>query len=267
MEISFIGAGNLAWHLAPALENAGHHINEVYSRQLAHARQLVANLYDAHTHSDLNLADSVSRLFILAVPDDAVNVVCQRLVLPEKALLVHTSGSLPLSSLENGMRVYSDVPVQTGVFYALQTFTKDQPFMSFERIPVCVEAADAATEERLVDLAQQLSDTVYVLPSPERQRLHLSAVFAANFTNHLLSISHDLTHDLGLSFETLHPLITETIRKALAASTPANVQTGPARRSDLSTIESHLSLLADQPQLSEIYQVLTSNIQRVYRSY
>ncbi len=266
MEISFIGAGNLAWHLAPAFENAGHHINEVYSRQLSHARQLVSNLYDAHTHSDLNLADSVSQLFILAVPDDAIDAVCQRLVLPENALLVHTSGSMALSSLENGMRVYSDVPVRTGVFYALQTFTKDQPFMSFEQIPVCVEGADPATEDRLVDLAQQLSDTVYVLPSPERQRLHVSAVFASNFTNHLLSISYDLCTDLGLSFETLHPLITETVRKALAASNPADVQTGPARRGDLGTIESHLNLLETQPRLSEIYQVLTNTIQQVYRS-
>ena len=265
MEISFIGAGNLAWHLAPALENAGHHINEVYSRQLTHARQLVSNLYDAHTQSSLNLADSTSRLFVLAVPDDAIDAVCQRLVLPENVLLVHTSGNVALSSLNNYLRVYSDVSVRTGVLYALQTFTKDQPFMSFETIPVCVEATDQPTEELLVDLAQQLSDTVYVLPSPERQRLHLSAVFAANFTNHLLSISHDLATDLGLSFETLHPLITETVRKALTASSPADVQTGPARRGDLGTIEDHLGLLMTQPRLSEIYQVLTSSIQRIYR--
>lgn len=266
MEISFIGAGNLAWHLAPALENAGHHINEVYSRQLAHARQLVSNLYDAHTHSDLNLADSISQLFILAIPDDAVDAVCQRLVLPENALLVHTSGSLSLSALDSWTRVYSDVAVRTGVLYALQTFTKNQPFMSFERVPICIEANDMPTEELLIDLAQQLSDTVYVLPSPERQRLHLAAVFAANFTNHLLNISHDLTTDLGLSFETLHPLVSETIRKALAADSPIDVQTGPARRGDLGTIESHLRLLEGQPSLSEIYQALTSNIQRVYRS-
>ena len=69
MEISFIGAGNLAWHLAPAFENAGHHINEVYSRQLKHSRQLVSNFYDARTHSELNFADSPSTLFVLAVPD------------------------------------------------------------------------------------------------------------------------------------------------------------------------------------------------------
>jgi len=264
MEISFIGAGNLAWHLAPALENAGHHINEVYSRQPAHARQLVSNLYDAHTQTDLNLADSPSRVFVLAVPDDAIDAVCQRLVLPENALLVHTSGSMALSKLAQWMSVYSDVPVHTGVFYALQTFTKGQSFMLFEDIPICVEASSMPIEETLVELAQQLSNTVYVLPSAERQRLHLAAVFAGNFTNHLLSLAHDLTTDLGLSFETLHPLITETVRKALATGNPAGVQTGPARRGDLSTIDTHLELLRSQPHLSDIYQVLTNSIQHTY---
>jgi len=264
MEISFIGAGNLAWHLAPALENAGHHINEVYSRQLQHARQLVSNLYDAHTHSDLNFADSPSELFVLAVPDDALETVCSRLVLPENALVVHTSGSMPLDSLSQWLSIYSDVPVRAGVLYALQTFSRGITFMPFDEIPLCLEAADTATEETLVQLGQQLSDVVYVLTSDERRVLHMSAVFACNFTNHLLAVAHDLTTTQGLEFDLLRPLITETVRKALAADNPADVQTGPARRGDLGTIENHLQLLADQPRLSEIYQVMTTSIRRRY---
>ncbi|MEM6298999.1 MAG: DUF2520 domain-containing protein, partial [Bacteroidota bacterium] len=30
--IVFVGAGNVAWHLAPALEQAGHEIVSVYSQ-------------------------------------------------------------------------------------------------------------------------------------------------------------------------------------------------------------------------------------------
>lgn len=265
MEISFIGAGNLAWHLAPALENAGHHINEVYSRQLQHARQLVSNLYDAHTHSDLNFADSPSKLFVLAVPDDALETVCSRLVLPENALIVHTSGTMPLASLEQWMQIYSDVPVRTGVLYALQTFTKGRTFMPFDEIPLCLEASDGPTEDILVQLGQELSDTVYVLTSDERRLLHVAAVFACNFTNHLLSIAHTLTTSHDLAFDLLRPLITETFRKGIAADNPADVQTGPARRGDLGTIESHLSLLADQPRLSEIYQIMSNSIRRQYQ--
>lgn len=264
MELSFIGAGNLAWHLAPAFENAGHHINEVYSRQNPSARQLVSNLYDAHTHADLNFADSPSRLFVLAVPDDALEAVCSRLVLPENAIVVHTSGSQPLSALEQWMNVYSDVPVQTGVFYALQTFTKGQPFMEFDEIPLCIEATDKGTEDILVGLGQELSNIVYLITSEERQTLHLSAVFACNFTNHLLSIAHELTTANGLEFDLLRPLIRETMRKGLTADNPADVQTGPARRGDLTTIGRHLDQLSAQPELYELYQLLTLDIQRQY---
>ena len=264
MEISFIGAGNLAWHLAPALENAGHHINEVYSHQLKHARQLVSNLYDARTHSELNFADSPSQLFILATPDDALESVCSQLVLPDKAIVVHTSGARPLSSLENLMAIYSDVPVQTGVFYPLQTFTKGQAFMLFDQIPLCIEASDSATEDILVQLGQEISDTVYIITSEERRTLHVAAVFACNFTNHLLTIAHDLTVRDGLEFDLLRPIIAETVRKGLAVPDPAAVQTGPARRGDLTTIDTHLTYLNDQPKLAEIYQLLTQSIRHQY---
>lgn len=264
MEISFIGAGNLAWHLAPALENAGHHINEVYSHQLKHARQLVSNLYDAHTHSELNFADSPSQLFVLAIPDDALESVCSQLVLPENAIVVHTSGARPLKSLENWMAIYSDVPVRTGVFYPLQTFTKGQSFMLFDEIPLCIEATDSTTEDTLVQLGQEMSDTVYLITSEERRTLHVAAVFACNFTNHLLTIAHDLTVRDNLEFDLLRPIITETFRKGLAAPDPAVVQTGPARRGDLTTIDTHLTYLSSQPRLAEIYQLLTQSIRHKY---
>lgn len=265
MEISFIGAGNLAWHLAPALENAGHHINEVYSRQLQHARQLVSNLYDARTHSELNFAESPSKLFVLATPDDALEEVCSRLVLPENAMIVHTSGSKSLHSLEQWMAIYSDVPVQTGVFYALQTFTKGQSFMNFDEIPLCIESADKATEDALVQLGQDISTIVYLITSAERRTLHVAAVLACNFTNHLLALAHDLTTRAELEFDLVRPLITETFRKGLAANNPADVQTGPARRGDLTTISDHLTLLANQPKLAEVYQVMTDSIRQYYR--
>ena len=264
MEISFIGAGNIAWHLAPAFENAGHHINEVYSRQLAHARQLVSMLYDARTHSDLNFADSPSRLFVLAVPDDALAEVCARLVLPEKAILVHTSGSQSLGALQKLVDLYSDVPLRTGVFYALMTFSKGQPPLDFDGIPLCLEADDAETEAMLVALGQEISSIVYLVNSDERRVLHVAAVFACNFTNHLLAIANDLTTTENLEFALLKPLIRETFRKALLAPDPADVQTGPARRGDQSVLNSHLAYLSGQPKLTEIYEVLSDSIQQRY---
>ncbi|QKZ11369.1 Rossmann-like and DUF2520 domain-containing protein [Spirosoma sp. KUDC1026] len=262
MEISLIGAGNLAWHLAPALETAGHHINEVHGRQLKHARQLISNLYDARTHSDLNFAESPSQLFILAVSDDAIESVCSQLVLPEGATLVHVSGSQSLTSLANWIDIYSDVPVHTGVFYPVQTFSREQPLIDFATIPFCIEASTDTTRQLLIQIAQDMSPIVYTLNSEERLRLHMAAVFACNFTNHLLAIAHDLLATNNLPFDLIRPLVAETLAKGLNTDDPASVQTGPARRRDQTTMGRHLSLLSTQPDLYSIYQLISERIQR-----
>lgn len=264
MTITFIGAGNVAWHLAPALENAGHHVLAVYSRQLTHARQLATMLYDGRPISDLNLANNPSQLFILAVPDNALDEVCQRLVLPENATLVHTSGGLSLEKLQRLMSVYSDVPVKTGVFYPLQTFSRGRALLDFEQIPLCIEADNANTEQQLVTMGQEMSTIVYLVSSAERRTLHVAAVLACNFTNHLLALAKDLTDAEDLEFDLMKPIIRETIRKALDADHPADVQTGPARRHDSQVIENHLTYLRSNPALSRIYELLTANIEKRY---
>ena len=55
-KIAFLGAGNVAWHLAPALENAGHQITEVYSRNIDHAKRVTERLYTANPKDDLDFS-------------------------------------------------------------------------------------------------------------------------------------------------------------------------------------------------------------------
>ncbi len=264
MQLVLIGAGNLAWHLAPAFENAGHVVSAVFSRNASHAQHLTNDLYDARPVTELNFAESHARLFVLAVPDDALETVCRELVLPPNAIVVHTSGTQPLDGLVHWLSVYSDVPAQAGVFYALQTFSRNQPLLDFADVPLCIEASDADAEAELVELGQSLSDTVYLVTSAERQVLHLSAVLACNFTNHLLALAKDQTDAADLDFSLLHPLILETIRKALSADHPADVQTGPARRHDQTTISTHLALLTNQPTTKQVYKLLSDSIEGRY---
>ncbi|MGA0560507.1 Rossmann-like and DUF2520 domain-containing protein [Larkinella sp. VNQ87] len=262
MKLSFIGAGNLAWHLAMAFENAGHYICEVYSRTPQHAGQLISMLYDARPSPDLNFAESEAELFVLAIPDDAIDEVTAQLVLPENAMVVHTSGSKSLESLRRLMDIYSDVPVRTGVFYPLQTFSKGIKPLSFDIIPLCIEASDPETETELVALGQSMSQIVYLVNSHERKVLHVAAVFACNFTNYLLGLAKDLTDAEDLEFDLLRPLIEETVQKALDAEHPALVQTGPARRGDLNTLRLHQSYLSDKPTLLQVYRLLSDGIQQ-----
>lgn len=262
MRISFVGAGNVAWHLAQALENAGHHIVEIYSRDARNARRLVNKLYDTHIAPDLDFAESTAELLILAVADDALTDVISQLVLPENCTVVHTSGTKSLAEFQQLIDIYSDIPAQTGVLYPLQTFSKDIE-LSLVDVPFCIESSDTVTEKMLIQLAQGISNVVYLMTSEERRLMHIGAVFACNFTNHLLAISKRILDAEHLEFDLLKPLIRETLRKALQSPDPALVQTGPARRGDHQTIETHLDYLERYPAWQGIYEVLSESIQRM----
>ncbi len=261
MRISFVGAGNVAWHLAQALEHAGHHIVEVFSRDTRNARRLVNKLYDTTVVPDLDFAESAAELIILAVADDALDEVMQRLVLPEECILVHTSGTKTLEELERLVGIYSDVPAHTGVLYPLQTFSREVS-IQFTEVPLCIEASAPATESILIKLAQDLSNVVYIMSSEERAIMHVAAVFACNFTNHLFAISKRMLDAEHLEYDLLKPLIRETVRKALEAPDPAMVQTGPARRGDHQIIERHLDYLERYPAYQGLYEVLTESIMK-----
>ncbi|MFC0185286.1 Predicted oxidoreductase, contains short-chain dehydrogenase (SDR) and DUF2520 domains [Pseudarcicella hirudinis] len=264
MKISFIGSGNVAWHLSWALDNAGHAVQEVYSRDIKNAKELARRLYNAKVQKDLNFAESLAEVFFLCVSDDAIEEVLQQLVLPENAKVIHTSGTKSLSVLDKYANVFSDVPVEIGVFYPLQTFSKSFS-IDFSQIPICVEAENEIVENLLITLAQDISDVVYEVNSEERKVLHVGAVFACNFTNHLLGLAQEMLKDNDLDFKLLQPLIKETFKKALFSENIFEVQTGPARRGDQQIIQQHLQLLNNQPNLLEIYKVVTKSIMDKYR--
>lgn len=256
LHVAIIGAGNLAWHLAPALDNCGYAVKEVYSRHRKKANALVKRLYQAVPAGDLDFSDSNSRLFIVCIPDDAIEEVVKEIVLPdEHAILIHTSGSIPIQALEYAATQH------VGVFYPLQTFSKSRK-ANFSEIPVLIEASDLSTEEILIRIAKSISKIVKRVSSTNRKAIHVAAVFACNFTNHMITLSKAILDDEGLDFELLKPLITETINKSLEIG-PGNAQTGPARREDFQTMDAHFDYL-EEPAVQEIYRIISQNILERY---
>ncbi len=255
-KIAIVGTGNVAWHLAPALEAAGYSVVQIYGRQPEKARALANQLKQGRIKTDLDFTNSSARLFILAVSDDAIKEVARQIRLPKESAVVHTSGGQPMDTL-------TDVPTQQiGVFYPLQTFSK-QRAISFENIPICLEASNKEMLDELTKLAEKISNHVQIIDSQQRAVLHVAAVFANNFTNHLLRMSEQLLHDRQLNTTLLHPLVHETVTKALEIS-PAQSQTGPARRNDQKTIDHHIDYLkAYDPAYAKVYQTLTEHIQSI----
>lgn len=251
-----IGAGNVAWHLAPALEDAGLVIERVYSRQQKPAQRLADRLYGTDAQCHLDFSDSEASLFVLAVSDDAIEEVAQQLVLPAAATVVHTSGSQPLKVLQRAATKY------TGVFYPLQTFSRHR-LPDFRTVPVCLESENSEVLHRLTKLAKKLSGHVALVSSEERQVLHVAAVLANNFTNHLLRMAEELLESHHIDSSLLHPLVEETVLKALESS-PALAQTGPAIRGDETTIKRHVKQLKGfDPSYAKVYRLLTQHIREM----
>jgi predicted short-subunit dehydrogenase-like oxidoreductase (DUF2520 family) len=252
LPVSFIGSGNLAWHLAPALDNAGFKVQEVYSRNPTHAEALVERLYDAEVKATLDFSTSSSLVFVIAASDDAIQGIAKEIVLPDDAILVHTSGSQALSALN-----FAATP-NLGVLYPLQTFSKNRK-VQFNEIPIFIECEGKATEESLKAVAQSVSKSVYKITYPERKALHVAAVFASNFTNHMLLLAQEIMKENSLSFEWLKPLVAGMITKSLAIG-PENSQTGPARRGDFETLDRHLEFLEGDESMGELYKLISQDI-------
>ncbi len=252
MNLAFIGAGNLAWHLAPELENTGHSVKLISGRSDKNLHLLAERLYDPQIKRGLDFSQENIHAIFVTTPDSVIREVVSEIVLPEDCILVHCSASQPLSLLE-----ISACP-DTGVFYPLQTFTKGYK-TALNEVPFFIEGSNGSVEETLVRLAKGISKDVYLLDSNMRKKLHLAATFACNFTNHMLAISNDLVRQYNLDFDLLWPVLKTTIQKAMQLG-PINAQTGPAVRRDYDTMDSHLELLKNDPDTEELYSLISKHI-------
>lgn len=244
--ISFIGAGNVATHLARAFYKSGICIHEIVSRSELSAMAL-ANEVNARAISDIESLNKDSDLYVISVPDNALKKLVKNLH-ARNALWVHTSGSLPL-------QVLAAISPRTGVLYPFQTFSKSR-IVEFNGVPVFIESEFAEDGQLLKSLAGKITNKVYDLDSENRQWLHLAGIFANNYTNLCLDISYQLVGFSGLSAEVLAPLIQETFRKALEIH-PKDAQTGPALRNDTEIMNHHQQLLKDKAELAEMYRMLS----------
>lgn len=250
MKIVFIGAGNLATRLSLEMQRVGFTIAQIYSRTESSARSLAGQLGCSWTDRIETVIDDAD-VYIFSVKD----AVLPRLVSEMKAnggVWLHTAGSMPLDVFEGKVARY-------GVMYPLQTFSKTRPVV-FSAIPFFLEANTVETEFFLQNIASALSERIQFLSSDKRKKLHLAAVFACNFTNHIYALSAKLLEEEGIDRNVLLPLIDETASKIHTLS-PTEAQTGPAVRYDEHVIGTHLAMLQD-PDLKAIYRLLSESIHK-----
>jgi len=249
ISVVILGAGNLAVHLFEALNKADKVlVIQWFNRKLKPIESYKNRV--AITNELTKLADA--DIYILAISDDAISGFSEQLPLHDK-LVVHTSGSVGIHDLDKKHR--------RGVFYPLQTFSKDSE-IDFKNVPICIEALEKNDLQVLKDLAESIGSTYYKINTEQRQILHLCAVYVNNFTNQLYRIAHEISDGKGINFDVLKPLILETAKKVQTLS-PFAAQTGPAKRNDKKTIKKHLKLIENKDHKA-IYELLTDSIKKTH---
>jgi len=249
LSIVLIGTGNVARQLFTAMHNKkGVKIIQVIGRD---KKKLTPFKNCPETTTDYEHISDAD-IYIIAVNDDSIQTVAQHFK-NKSELVVHTSGTMPLSALPASVR--------RGVFYPLQTISKERK-VDFSEVPICIEAENSDDYRMLKNLAGSISGHIQIMTSNQRKLVHLAAVFVNNFTNHLYLIGNDICNEAGVPFNILNPLILETAKKATQMSV-LNTQTGPAMRHDQKTIDQHLDLLKNE-SYKDIYSVLSNSIQKTH---
>lgn len=250
-KVAVIGAGNVGLHLAHRLQKERFRIVQVFSRTESHAVEL-AKLVGAKPITSLEELAPEADLYIIAVPDNAIEQVAAEIRVPGK-LVVHTSGSISSEVLKNCSENY-------GVFYPLQSFSRELG-IRWKNIPVIVYSNQLEVVRQLEWLGMKISKDVLMLNDEERQYLHLAAVFINNFTNHMGVIAKDILEEKKIDFDLLKPLMRETVRKVFTGE-PINMQTGPAHRGDDKVIEKHLQMIEGLLHYKEVYRMVSGSIMK-----
>lgn len=250
--ISIAGSGNVARHLAQAFVRAGIKLDFIYSRHLSHAFKL-ADMVDAIATDHVADFNNTSQILLIALPDRVIPGFAHELQQSGnfQGIVAHTCGSQSLSILDTLFE-------KAGVFYPLQTFNRfNKPSMA--HVPFCIEGNSKGVNEILANLAGLISADVRFIDSQQRALLHLAAVFACNFTNHMYALSADILENAGVGYDILRPLIVETALQ-VGELNPGFSQTGPAVRGDIPTMTYHQEMLKNSPDLKELYQQISESI-------
>ncbi len=250
-KIFIAGSGNLAWHLAHAFCHNNIHISGIWSKNKTSLNELSAT-FNIPVFKEYIFFEQIG-IFFLCVNDSSIEQMASKI--SSNSIIIHCAGSVHISEISK----YSK---NVGVFYPLQTLKKKQP-VCFKDTPILLEYSNNTVKAILTNIAEKLNCKYYFFTSEQRFTIHIAAVFANNFSNFMFTIAQELLENKKIDFSILNSLIKETAHKAISNGSFKS-QTGPSFRNDLITIEKHLSLLNDLPNLKNFYSFVSNYISKYY---
>ena len=251
MKVLIAGLGNLGSHIARRL------IKKHYEVYVWHYDE--EKLKDLGKELPVSIVENITSwqgdIAFITVKDDAIRSVSE--LIPSDIVKVHCSGALPMDEISFSPK---------GVIYPLQSFIKTES-VNWEEIPIFI-TFEPSSEHVIKQVAKTLSPVIYEVTDKKRLRIHLTAVIINNFVNFTLGMAKKYMSQENLSVNWFMPLLNKTIERFKSGKDPLVLQTGPARRNDLKTLDKHLELLikSENKDLYDFYKTMSNIISHYYES-
>lgn len=247
-----LGAGRAGLGLARALRASGITVAGVHGRRNAGGP-------DGVTVGPLPAALGEATVVLVTVRDaqmdDAIRQLAEAPLAPG-AVVLHASGSQDPEALAL-VRARGH---EAGTFHPLVPLADPARAAALLRGAWVGVDGDAGARAAARELAAALGAETLEIPAGEKARYHAAAVLVSNFHAVLLALGERVLAEAGVAPDVarraLRPLFfaaTENLREREGAQ----ALTGPIVRGDVETVQRHLAALASDPEVLEVYRVLS----------
>ena len=241
-DFAIIGSGNVAHFLAHILTEKGLTISQVHSRNSLSGNSLALK---ANAKFEEEITSINAEVIFIAVQDEQIESCLKQL--PNSSILLYTSGTIDLAPI---------FPQNCGVFYPLQTFSKNNYSIPFNG-PILLDDKNEEVNNYAIQLCSMLNLSYQITSSDERKNIHLCAVFLNNFINHIACIGLSEAKERKIDSSLFTPLLKKTFENIIS-NDPCENQSGPAKRNDKIIINEHIALLDGNSKT--IYHLITESI-------
>ena len=254
---AIVGAGMVGRSLAAALHGRGARVAAIASRRLEAAQAAAQLTGGTRATTDPAEAAREADAVVLAVPDDAIATVCERVAagggFAAGDVAIHCSGVLDADVLDAARACGAHALA----CHPIQTFARVDAAL-FEGI-VCSLEGDAEAVGFGRELAELLGARAVVVRAEDKALYHAALCIACNYFVTLADAGAGLLAGVGFgdaALAALLPLLRGTVGNLERVGLPRAL-TGPIGRGDVATVERHLAELAARaPALLPLYRVV-----------
>jgi predicted short-subunit dehydrogenase-like oxidoreductase (DUF2520 family) len=264
--LAIIGAGRVGRALGRRLRELGWKIGAVITRGEASARRAVRVIGAGKSHAQMTRQIVLSRVILIAVPDDEIAAVAQELArigaeeLRGKVVL-HTSGALDERVLDHVKACGAAV----GSIHPLQSFSGVAvPLLEGRAFAV---EGDSPAVRVARQIARSLGGSPVRIPNGKKVLYHVAATMAASNVLAVEEAATQLLMSVGLKRgQATRALLalTRQVLENMEQLGPRTAWTGPLSRGDFRVVEAHLEALRELPhefvQAVEALNQLTARV-------